>query len=592
ELRTPMSLITLALADIQRHEHEGLSERSVARMNEIQGSVDQLLALVDELLLLAAGDSGQLRLSLERLQLDALIERTVSPWQPAAAQAGLELEIEPISGEIQLDPVAFQRIVNNLLSNALKFTPAGGRIRFSAREKEAGVELSVVDTGPGLSEGFLERVFGRFEQDTSSQGIARGSGIGLAIVKELAQAHGGDVHAENAAEGGAAFRVWFPWETSVASVDGGTRVTPTSTPEVPSAPEEAPVAPASSGAEGVILLAEDDPQLRGYIQEILSERFTVVAASNGVEALELATSAAPDLLLTDVQMPHMDGFELAEAYRALPNHRLSPVVFITASHNVPSQLRGFAAGAVDFIAKPFSPELLIARVEAQMSIRRMALRLLEREKLAELGFLTSGLAHELRNPANVVANAAELLSGDGADSPELFGVMRDSARQIGALCEKLLGITRSELIGSAEFEMSEIVRVARSTTSSLVGARQLEIKLPETLRVTGSRALLSQALAVLLDNSAKATPEDGRITIHGFEQDGEVVVEVSDSGPGVPLELRERIFAPFFTTREAGQGTGLGLPLARSIAVQHGGTLRVEPHPHGTAFRLALPLDS
>jgi signal transduction histidine kinase len=246
--------------------------------------------------------------------------------------------------------------------------------------------------------------------------------------------------------------------------------------------------------------------------------------------------------------------------------------------------------------KPFDPRELKARVRSQLRMRDLALRLHRAEQLAALGTLSSGLAHELRNPANGIVNAVaplrELLPADqlGEDAPvgQLLEVLEGCAEQIAFLSRQLLGFKRGGELELRTIGLDEIVE--RSLTLSRPALRGIELR--ERLAATPIRCappLLVQVMTNLLENAGHAAGTGGWVEIASHTRNGRVIVEVADSGPGVPAELRERVFEPFFTTKPPGVGTGLGLPLSRDIVHRHGGLLEIRERDGRTIFTVELP---
>ena len=330
----------------------------------------------------------------------------------------------------------------------------------------------------------------------------------------------------------------------------------------------------------------------------MRHEYRVLIAPDGLSALQLARTHLPDLLLSDVGLPGMDGLELTKRFRELPGNRLAPVLLLTAYAGAADRLSGFEAGAVDYITKPFDPAELRARVRSQLTLKSWALRLHETEKLAALGTLAAGLAHELRNPANAIVNAVEplrellpleLRSGDSPVT-QLLDVLRDCSEQVAHLCKQLLGFKRAGQVEGRDLPFGEII----SRALSLTGPALLGIDFQDQAGYRGpvwcAAPLLTQVLANLFENAAHAAGPTGWVRLETHAEAERLVVEVSDSGPGVPPELRERIFEPFFTTKPPGAGTGLGLSTARDIVSRHQGVLEVRDHLRGSVFHLEIPL--
>jgi signal transduction histidine kinase len=616
DVRTPLSTIMMSTSDLRRHMGDRLDSRANAALTRTDQSVNKLLRLIDGLLLLAAGEEDKLALRIEVCDVGALLNGLLATWGLAAKEHGLAFEYRgPSQLEVMVDEQALERMVANLISNAIKFTPTGGRIEVSVFEHDGGVEISVRDTGIGIDEEFKTRIFGRFEQGRPSvrPGMS-GSGIGLSIVKELAEAHEGWVDVETPDGGGSRFRIWLPLEAPAplaartAAPRQSDRVSPVrvlqSDNVLPARygldPLHRSMTLEVTGPKGAatVLVAEDDPELRGALTELLSTEYRVLVAADGLSALRLAERHSPDLLVSDIGMPGIDGLELTRRFRSLPENRLSPVLLLSAYGELGNRLLGFDAGAVDYITKPFAPEELLAHVRALLAFRSMALRLHGSEQLAALGALSVGLAHEMRNPANAIVNAVEplveLLPKEllHKDEPveQLVSVLRDCAGQIGLLSRQLLGFKRPGAVEREEHHVTTLLQ--RCITLALPLLREVDLRLDFKYDRTARMAvpLMIQVMTNLLENAAQAAGAGGWVGLATRAEGDKLIIEVSDSGPGVPATLRDRVFEPFFTTKPPGLGSGLGLPTSREIAIRHGGTLEVRETNTGSLFRLELPL--
>ena len=607
ELRTPLSLITLSTGDIAHREGEKLGETSKRRLEQIDDSIQRLLHLFDGMLLLAAGQEGKLRIRPAQTDVAIELRSLVSAWQLAAEKHGIELHfVGPQRLSVRVDEAGIERVASNLLSNALKFTPQGGSIEVRLEEADASkIRIVVQDTGVGMDTEFLGRVFGRFEQGPAPvRSGARGSGIGLAIVKEIAEAHGGTATVESERGRGSTFIITLPREqdlAKLAALGEGSFIPALSgaAPEREGA-DLKPVkegAPVGKAAEVTVLVAEDDPTLRQFLVDLLSREYRVVAAADGLAALRLAKEHQPAILISDIGMPGISGIELTRRFREASADKLAPVILLTAYALVETRLQGLEAGAVDYITKPFHPEELLARVKGQLQLRAMAMRLHESQKLAGLGILSAGLAHELRNPANGVVNAVgplkkmlpkEVLE-PGTPTAMLFEAMSTGAEQIAVLTRQLLGFSRQGELEVREEPMGRILDAAVALVEPALAGRRIRRELQYTEKVRCARGLVVQVLVNLLENAAHASPPGGEIVLSTRLEGGMVLFDVTDSGPGVPKELRDRIFDPFFTTKAPGQGTGLGLTISKMIAERHGGNLKLLEGEKSGAFRLELP---
>ena len=611
EIRTPLTLVHLAVSDVKERHGGTLDARTLQQLDGIEMSTRKLLRLVDDLLILASGREGKLRLAIAAVDLARLLDVIVATWRPVAEEKGISIDFSgPARCVRNVDEEKIERVVTNLISNAIKFTPSGGSVQVELTDDARGVGIAVRDTGIGIDDDLKKRLFGRFEQGRPAvHAGARGSGIGLSIVKELTEAHGGEVSVENPRGGGSVFRVLLPAGAQPRAVigdgdsGGGSaplRLVPDdfdsgrSVATLPRVLEPPP----STTPQATILVAEDDPRLTDAIGALLSQQYRVILAGDGLTALRMAQQHLPDLLVSDVGMPGMDGLELTRRFRELPGNRLAPVVLLTAFAHLNDRLQGFGAGAIDYVVKPFEPAELLARIRSQLELRALALKLHQSEKLAALGTLSAGLAHEMRNPANAIVNAIEPLSEllpdelrqDDHPVAQLVGVLRECSTQIALLSRQLLGFRRPGELEYQRTTVRDVVGRAHALTSQLFKSVTLREELDYQGPLDCAAPLLTQVLSNLLENGAHAAGAGGWVKLASRVAGERVVLEVSDSGAGVPPALRERIFEPFFTTKPPGSGTGLGLTMARQIIERHGGILDVREAPGGTLFHIEVPL--
>ncbi len=600
EIRTPLSLIQLATADIQTHAGDVLDDRARGDLGAVTSAANKLVRLVDELLLLAAGQEDKLRTTPEPTDLGALISALIASQQPAAQVAELALTGRGAPSLVaNIDPVAIERVASNLLSNAIKYTPRGGTVEVELADEPDGIRLSVLDTGHGIDEDLQGRLFGRFERSRGDAHHKTGTGLGLFVAKQLVEAHGGTIAALRRASGtGSELRVVLP---AALVIRGGASDVPAAVQLRLVDPPIVPIAPVmrfqpSGFSAGTILLAEDDVQLADMIARTLADEYTVVVAHDGAAALEIVPHHQPQLLITDVDMPGISGIELSRRFREITGDRLAPIIVLSAMIDRATRMAGLEAGAVDYVTKPFDPLELRARIRAQFRMRDLAVRLQRAEQLSAMGILTAGLAHELRNPANGIVNAVgplvdllprDLVRPDTAVG-QLLEVLTGCADQIGFLSRQLLGFRK----GVVELDLRQIpVRDLVQRAVSLAHPGSVDIRIDASCDgiLKCAPPLLMQVLTNLIENAIYAAGPGGWVHVRTTAKETTFCIELSDSGPGVPLQLRERVFEPFFTTKPAGVGTGLGLSLARDIVHRHGGVLEIRDRGTQACFVIELP---
>jgi signal transduction histidine kinase len=284
-------------------------------------------------------------------------------------------------------------------------------------------------------------------------------------------------------------------------------------------------------------------------------------------------------------MPGRTGTQLCQDIKAEPALKNIPVILLTARVGSEATLEGYAHGADDFVAKPFHPRVLLARVRAQLKLRALGLKLAEREKLAVVGTLAAGILHEVRNPVNAILNAARVLANgktEPAMSEKLIAVIGDAAERIQGITMALE--THARPAEGGGFTPCD-VRAGLDATMRLLEHRMEGVTVHREYTTEARAAAppgpLNQVFLNILDNALRAGARN--LWLRVAERDQHLVVRLADDGPGVPPHIAQRIFDPFFTTRDAGSGVGLGLFLSRSIVEGHGGALWLEDREGGGA---------
>ncbi|MCG5463512.1 ATP-binding protein [Micromonospora sp. MED01] len=386
EFRTPLTLILGPLTDALTDATAPLAAVQRERVETGWRNATRLLTLVNSLLTFSSLEAGRARSDARVVDLAALTAELAGVFRAAVERAGLTLEVScpPLPRPVAVDPVNWERIVTNLLSNALKYTFIG-RIRVTVDADDEEVRLTVADTGIGIAERDLPKLFERFHRVRGARSRSHeGTGIGLALVHELARLEGGDVHVTSQVGVGSRFTVTLPWSaahrTAVTgpAVDGRGDAARAAVEEAmgwltePDAltepdPASGPATDELAGAR--ILLADDNADMRAYLTRLLTgQGWRVRAVTDGRQALDEIHSELPDLLLTDVMMPVLDGFDLVRRLRADPTTRTLPVLVLSARAGGEASVEGLSLGADDYLVKPFAAAELIARIRA--SIRR------------------------------------------------------------------------------------------------------------------------------------------------------------------------------------------------------------------------------
>jgi signal transduction histidine kinase len=665
EFRTPLTLLLGPLEDLLADP--SLDRRLEEGLRMVHRNAVRLLRLVNTLLDFSRLEAGRMEAVYAESDLSRLTRELAGVFGAIMERAGLDFRVDcqPLRHRYFVDEDMWEKIVFNLLSNAIKFTPSG---HVAARLEEIGdgARLTVSDSGIGIPAEELPRLFERFHRvRTTGARTHEGSGIGLALVRELVELHGGTVSVESTLGMGTTFTVELPagsahlpaeridaTRTQVSTRSGSAAYLEEAERWLPEA--HAPAAEDEpSEAEATILLVDDNADMRAYVSRLLATRWSLLTASNGEEALRiLAGEAAVDLVLSDVMMPVLDGFGLLRAIREDPRRREVPVILLSARAGEEATVEGLEFGADDYLVKPFSPPELMARVASHLRIdrerreaaaRERAARLeaeglsralavhkdsleaavqqrtaeLERrsEELAALNlrlqeldrlkseFLAT-MSHELRTPLNAIIGFSELLRF--LPEEELSAERRmqcvehicNSGNLLLDLVNDILDLARIEAgrleLERAGVELAPLIRGALDMVAPLAGRKSISLE-AEHLESSAfvDPARFTQIVLNLLSNAVKFTPQGGRVAVLVREGVDQVVIEVRDSGIGIPPNDQNRIFEAF---EQAGavpgeaQGSGLGLAICRRLVEAHGGTIEVESTPgRGSTFRVTLP---
>jgi len=395
ELRTPLTLILGPVEQLLKESNQ-LGERERARLATVQRNARSLLQQVNDLLDLARIDADKMPLAYVHVNLPSLLQEVAAGFAASAEERSIVFQIDsPSELWVDVDRAKFVRIVTNLLSNAFKFTQAGGRIRCSLhRVSNDRFLLSVQDNGPGVPTELKELIFARFAQaptDISSYG----SGLGLNIVKEFVELHLGTVVVLDAAGGGAIFQVEMPLRAPQGTFvrELGDNVAPAMRQEPDSLPGLPPSSLPHRAGLAHILVVEDNQDLLHFLHDVLVDNYNVTLAVNGAAALQAALKHPPDLIITDLMMPQVDGMQLIRELRGMAQFHHIPAIVLTARADDSLRSNLLEEFVQDYLTKPFSPQELRARVHNLITVKR-SVELLQGElasQASDVGELTAAL---------------------------------------------------------------------------------------------------------------------------------------------------------------------------------------------------------
>jgi signal transduction histidine kinase len=643
ELRTPLTLLLAPLESLlQRFRLEPESRELLVTMHS---NGMRLLKLINDLLDLVRLESGRMEIKREPLDVAEFVKGLASAARQVANDKRLRLETfaHPAVGMVLADRDKLEKIVLNLVFNALKFTPAGGRVELRAEKRGEELTLIVADTGMGISEKNLPHVFDRFWQaDGSSKRKYQGVGIGLALVKELVEIQGGRVAVQSQEGKGTTFTVTLPFQPAEPAQNPRPDAAPDATPVrtghgqtvaseewlanlyrraelfpalTPLQESLRPVETGRNGSLPAILVADDEPDMLRFLKSQLSAHYRVLEAVDGQQAVEKASQFLPDVIVLDMMMPEKDGLQACREIREHTPTQSIPIILLTARADEETKLAALSAGASDFLTKPFSTTELHVRIknlveshqyQRQVSKQNRVLestieqlketetQLVQTEKLASLGRMSAGIIHEINNPLNFATTGLFTLRNKGKylapeQQEEYRDILKDveeGIKRVRTIVSDLRMFTHPDQESRDQVEVPEVIAAAlRFLSNEWKDKVRIEQKLAEHQTIWANKNKLIHVLVNLLQNSLDAlkgksfTNELPTIWLESRLEPGKSLLVVRDNGIGIRAEHLDKIFDPFFTTKDVGEGMGLGLAICYRIVRECEGQISVRTEP-------------
>ncbi|HUA67214.1 MAG TPA: ATP-binding protein [Candidatus Saccharimonadales bacterium] len=633
ELRTPLTLLLSPL--------ETLLQRFAGKVDDVHellltmhSNGMRLLKLINDLLDLIRMEAGRMEIKNEPMEVTDFIKGLASAARQVAEDKQIKLETytDLRLGVVAADPDKLEKVVLNLLFNALKFTPSGGRVELRAEKQAEEFVIIVSDTGIGIAEKNLPFVFDRFWQaDSSAQRKYQGVGIGLALVKELTEMMRGIVDVESQEGKGTTFTVRLPYQKAElrpkSETDASTETGVVAKEEwLANLYRRAELFPAMSSLRGaakpvelgkrgrrpMVLLADDEPDMRRFLRTQLDKDYDVLEAADGVQALEKATQFLPDIILLDMMMPEMDGLAVCQELRKHEDTAAIPIILLTARADEETKFNALELGANDFLAKPFSSNELHARIKNLVEshdfqrklskqneslsdtieqLKETELQLVQSEKLASLGRMSAGIIHEINNPLNFATTglfalrnkSKQLAPAERREYEEILNDVEEGMKRVRNIVSDLRMFTHPEGGPTEPVDVAEAVNTSlRFLSGEWKDKVQVEVKVAPGQTVLANRNKLIHVLVNLLQNSLDAmrqkdfTNEKPAISIQGRTEDDRSFIAIRDNGPGIEQKHLNKIFDPFFTTKDVGEGMGLGLSICHRIVQGFDGRISVK----------------
>ena len=646
ELKTPLTLILAPTEAVIRGELSGYTPSQQDFFKRIYQNGLRLMKLINDLLDLAKLEDSKLRLRVQEIGVEDFVKGLASNIRPLAERKNIVLEAKSLDNPVKIwaDRDRLEQVFINLLANAVKFTPERGSIIISVTQDHEYLQLCVADTGIGIPEDKLELVFDRFQQvDGTSTRKYGGTGIGLALARELTNLHGGSIWAESEFGKGTRMTVQLRMghahfdptildrRQTEEAVSHGRRNDDTGMPQWSARFEmqneykyqaideatERRLAPRDHGiaaeeAQARILVVEDSRDMLQFIHLQLTDAYTVYLAEHGKRGLELVRKLKPDLVVTDYMMPEMDGIELTKFIKEDRTTAHIPVVMLTAKAGVQDRVAGREAGADEYLAKPFRTSELMAVIKAQLKASENEADRIVSHRMDSVEILAGRLAHEIHNPLNYLKNGAFLI-GRSVDRLNEAYSDQDTKKQEKAVTSihrliEQINVGAERISGTVdmlkeyaregyspeirEYSVNDGIRAVMDVVRPTDGILRDIIFTPDD--TAGSLQCVPQEfheiVSNLIQNAMDATMDDAQISVRAVDDEDRVLIEVQDNGSGMPPEVVEKVFSPFFTTKEPGRGMGMGLTIVYRLVKRAGGRIDVfSEEGEGTRFSVRLP---
>ncbi len=569
ELRTPLTLLLSPLETVMHGRGNQFDPETRNLLSIMHGNGMRLLKLINDLLDLVRLESGRMEVKREPLEMTAFVQGLAAAPRQMADNKGLKLEtyVQPDLGPVMADRDKLEKMVLNLVFNALKFTPAGGRVTLRVERSAENLVIAVEDTGVGISAKNLPYVFDRFWQaDNSSKRKYQGVGIGLSLVKELTEIQGGNVAVTSLENVGTTFTVSLPFlaaqkgaakpedalaapadTTPVAEPQGSTRaqseewlgnlyrraallpgaaITPDQEPAVETAK--------NNGGQSTLLVADDEPDMLRFLKSQLVSHYRVIVAVDGAQAINKARENLPDIILLDMNMPEKDGLQVCRELRQHPPTREIPVIILTARADEETKLAALTAGANDFLAKPFSTSELHVRVKNLVEshhfqeklakqnqvlettieqLKETETMLVQTEKMVSLGRMSAGIIHEINNPLNYATTGLYTLRGKGkklvpeeqAEYEEVLREVEDGINRVKSIVSDLRTFTHPNADQVEPLKIAPLADSALKFLSSEWKEKvRVDLQISDDVIVHANRNKLVQVMVNLLQNSLDA----------------------------------------------------------------------------------------
>jgi signal transduction histidine kinase len=647
ELRTPLTLIQGPVEESLSDTRYPLPPIQRERQLRVQRNTHRLLKLVNGLLDFSRLEANRIQAVYEPIDLVQLTRSLANLFESAFKKAHIDLFliIEPLQESLYVDKDMWEKIVCNLLSNALKYTLAG-QVTVRLHHTDMGAVLTIQDTGVGIPDEAKEHVFERFCRVENMQSRSHeGAGIGLSLTQSLVKLHGGSIRLSSEIGKGSTFTVCIPYGSAhlpqehISQNRRGSTAGATSLPfieeslswvESPSSQitlSDNVLTEQTEPSKSRILVIADNADMRHYLQQLLAPYWEIITADNGEMALNLLQNQTVDAIVSDVMMPKIDGFQLIVLLRNDKRLAIIPVILLSACAGEEAHLEGLKAGAADCLVKPFTPNELIVKIQKQI-IQRHVLEKTELEKRLQTEFIDT-VCHEIRNPLNGMFGCVDgltnviqqlesflnnyertlsleigrIITTQVHEAKEILTNLSICTEQQRVIVDDVLDLSKlnsNKVVFNPEpFSPKQAILAAIQMFQQQLNQKQLNVNLDidDEFYVVSDKGRFTQLIINLLSNAIKFTANGG-ITIRCHyrilcDDKWEVEVHVKDTGFGMTQQEIQQLFQPFVqankTISSRFGGSGLGLTICKKLVTMMGGTISVKSHQHqGSDFAFTI----
>lgn len=530
------------------------------------------------------------------------LDERVKLYKESANKKDILLDQE-IDSDIytKIDPLALDRIVNNLLDNAIKYTNKDGKILVSLKAIKNRAIFKVIDNGMGIDQRSLKYLFKPYHQIAHKKSATQGVGLGLYIISKVIESVKGEITVESKVGMGTTFIVKF-----LLSQKPSRENEDILTKDAVYQNELATLPVISSVDDGIykenrgrILFVEDNRDLLYYLKTSFQDIYNVYVSENGVKALQkLEMIPKPDIVVSDLMMDEMDGYEFYQKLSSNYKFNDIPFIFLSAVTSFGDKLKVLESGAVDFINKPFSIEELKFKVNSLIRFQNIKKLLYEKDKYASLGMLLGGISHEIFNPLAGIYGPLENLEKiienaklENIDKAErYFESIFTNVKRVENIVKSLKILYYNKPFESESADLQKIVESIKEIFYNKIKDRvEIEIEIAKEFTLETNIGFLTQILLNLISNSIDAIKGSGKVRIIAKNYQNRKVLIVSDNGEGIFSENIDKLFNAFWTTKEVGSGTGLGLYIVKDIVIKLNWSIDVKSKiDEGTDFIITI----